>query len=62
MRPAVFAALVVLLFWGGIGAAKLAGYWRSDISETEYARRIREIDSPKYHHARGEVPEYGPED
>ncbi|NTV03455.1 hypothetical protein HGA89_00875, partial [bacterium] len=62
VRPAVFAAAVVLLFFGGIGAAKLAGRWRTDITGQEYLRRVQEIDAPKYHHARGQVPEYGPGD
>jgi len=62
LRPAVFAVLVVTLFFGGIGLAKLAGYWRSEITTTEYMRRVQEIDHPKYHHARGQVPDYGPED
>ncbi|MBK7703510.1 MAG: 4Fe-4S binding protein [bacterium] len=62
VRPAVFAAAVVLLFFGGIGAAKLAGRWRTGVTDQEYLRRVQEIDAPKYHHARGQVPAYGPED
>jgi polyferredoxin len=62
VRPAVFAAAVVLLFYGGIGAAKLVGYWRTEISDQEFLRRVQEIDHPKYHHARGQVPDYGPDD
>ncbi|MDO9694430.1 MAG: 4Fe-4S binding protein [Candidatus Latescibacteria bacterium] len=62
VRPAVFAAAVLLVFFGGIGAAKLAGRWRTEITDQEYLRRVQEIDSPKYHHARGQVPEYGPQD
>lgn len=62
VRPAVFAAAVVLLFYGGIGLAKSAGLWRTEVSDREYLRRVQEIDAPKYHHARGEVPDYGPDD
>jgi len=59
VRPTVFAALVVVLFFGGINAARLAGYWRTEISEQEYLRRVQEVNAPKYSHARGSVPEYG---
>lgn len=58
VRPAVYATLVVGLFFGGIAVAKLAGYWQNDISNDDYKRRIEEIDSPKYQHAQGRVPEY----
>ena len=62
VRPAVFAVMVVAMFYGGIQVAKLSGYWNTGISNAEYQRRIHEIDSPKYHHARGQIQEYGPED
>lgn len=62
VRPAVFAALVICLFYGGIQVAKLSGYWKTEISDAEYLRRMEEIDSPKYHHAQGQVQEYGPDD
>ena len=62
VSPVRFAALVILLFFGGIGVAKLSGYWASEISETEYRRRIQEVNSPKYQHAQGQVPDYGPDD
>jgi polyferredoxin len=62
VRPATFAAAVALLFYGGIGLAKSVGVWRTEISDQEYLRRVQEIDAPKYHHARGEVPAYGPDD
>jgi polyferredoxin len=62
VRPAVFAAAVVLLFYGGIGMAKLTGHWRTAITDREFLQRVQEIDDPKYYHARGEVPDYGPED
>lgn len=36
----VFAALVVLLFWGGTMVGKLNGHWHSSISLEEYARLL----------------------
>ena len=56
VRPAVFAALVVALFAGGVAVARISGRWRNPITDEEYARRIREIDSPAYGHERGRVP------
>jgi polyferredoxin len=56
VRPAAFAALVVLLLAGGTLVARTTGHWRSAITNEEYARRIRSIDSPAYGHARGRVP------
>ena len=60
--PRLFAVLVVLLFFGGIGAAKLGGVWRNDIPRAEYQRRVGELDKPVYYHNRGQVPDYGPDD
>lgn len=51
VRPAVFAALVVALFFGGIGVAKLAGRWRSDVPVQELRDRVqRGLDGPEYGH------------
>jgi polyferredoxin len=50
-RPAVFAALVVLLFGGALQAARVWGVWRNEVTDAEYAARLREIDS--YDHFRG---------
>ena len=50
VRPAVFAGAVLLLFGGGIHAAKAAGYWHSSIPDEEYLARIHELDSPVYTH------------
>ena len=36
----VFAALVVLLFWGGTMIGKLSGHWHSSISLEEYVRLL----------------------
>ncbi len=56
VRPAAFAALVVLLFAGGTLLARATGHWRNGISDAEYAHRVRTIDSPAYAHDRGRVP------
>ena len=51
MRPAVFAVLVVALFFGGIGVAKLAGRWQSQIRHEELRDRVqRGLDGPEYGH------------
>ncbi len=55
VRPAVFATAVLVLFGGGILAAKAAGYWKTSITDEEYLARIREIHSPAYTHAEGDV-------
>lgn len=62
VRPAVFAVSVVLLFFGGIGVAKWIDRWETGITRAEFQTRVQELDHPKYHHARGQVPEYGPGD
>ena len=36
----VFAALVLLLFWGGTMIGKLNGHWHSSISQEEYVRLL----------------------
>ena len=56
VRPAAFAALVVGLFVAGSFLARATGHWKSVITEVEYARRIRTIDSPAYAHDKGRVP------
>lgn len=62
VRPVVFALLVLGLFYGGIHAAKLAGFWHSSVPTAEFQRRVQELDAPQYNHFRGRVPEYGPGD
>ncbi len=56
VRPAAFAVLVAGLFVGGILLARAQGVWGNSITNEEYARRIRAIDSPAYAHDRGRVP------
>ena len=62
VRPVVFALLVVALFYGGIEVAKRSGFWRTEITPSEFQRRFHEINDPKYSHFRGQVPDYGPND
>jgi polyferredoxin len=45
VRPAVFAVLVAVLFGATIEAARLWGIWGNHITDAEYAKRLREIDS-----------------
>ncbi|HXE98630.1 MAG TPA: hypothetical protein VN642_19665, partial [Dongiaceae bacterium] len=40
MPGLVFAALVVLTFWGGTMIGKLSGHWHSSISLEEYVRLL----------------------
>ena len=44
------------LFVAGTLLARATGHWRSAITDEEYARRIRTIDSPAYAHDKGRVP------
>ncbi|MBX7183714.1 MAG: 4Fe-4S binding protein [Vicinamibacteria bacterium] len=59
VRPAVFAAVVVSLFVGGTLLARALGLWHSAVTVDEYARSIRNIDSPEFTHLMGEVPDRG---
>jgi polyferredoxin len=53
VRPVTFAALVLTLFAGGMAAARLAGHWRTSITNDEYLLRIHELDGPQYTHVEG---------
>lgn len=48
--PVVVVGVVVVVFLAVLGAFRLTGHWRSGISETEYAERLRDIGSPAYGH------------
>jgi NAD-dependent dihydropyrimidine dehydrogenase PreA subunit len=52
----VFAALVVGVFVGGVLLARATSHWRGSVTNEEYARRVRAIDSPAYAHDKGRVP------
>ncbi len=56
VRPAAVLALVVGVLVAGVLLARATGHWESGITEEEYARRIRTIDSPAYAHDKGRVP------
>ncbi|PLX31009.1 MAG: ferredoxin [Ignavibacteria bacterium] len=50
------AAAVVGLFVAITGLAMLTGNWASSVNETEYSRRIQDIDNPIYQHNQGSAP------
>jgi len=54
----VFGLLIVGVFVGITGLGMLTGHWQNRISQEEYLKRFKEIESPLYQHNRGEVPEY----
>jgi len=57
-----FGVTVVLFFLLGTSIARISGYWQNSISDSEYGKRIQEINRPIYEHNRGEVPDYKPGD
>jgi ferredoxin len=54
----VFASLIIGVFVGVTGLAMLTGHWKNGISQEEYLRRFKNIQSPVYQHNRGSVPAY----
>ena len=58
----VFAVLVVGVFVAITGLAMLGGRWQNNISQDEYMKRFKNIDSPLYQHNRGSVPQYDTND
>lgn len=58
----VFGSLIVGVFIAITGLAVLTGNWQNKISNEEYLKRFRELDTPLYQHFQGNVPEYGPND
>lgn len=51
VRPVVFAVLVAALFYGGIGIAKIANRWQSNVRQEELMMRVQEgLDGPEYGH------------
>jgi ferredoxin len=56
------ACLVVGVFIAVTGTGMMAGHWKNGIGRDEYLMRFPKIDSPMYQHARGSVPDYGPND
>jgi polyferredoxin len=58
----MMGALVVGVFIAITGLGMLTNHWQNSISKEEYQFRFQNLDSPIYHHNRGEVPHYGPND
>jgi polyferredoxin len=58
----VFGTLVAGVFIAVTGLGILTGHWHNSVSKDEYLYRFQNLDSPLYNHARGAVPEYGPND
>lgn len=57
-----YGVLVAGTFVAITGLAMLLGAWQNSMPQEEYLRRFQQLDSPLYHHARGQVPHYGPAD
>lgn len=58
VRPVVFAALVLGVFFGGMQLAKLSGYWHSNVDQSELVDRIeRGLDGPEYDHVGRPAPD-----
>ena len=62
VAPWIFGTLIVGVFIAITGLGMLTGYWKNSVSKEEYRFRFQQLDSPLYNHARGSVPEYGPND
>ncbi len=62
VAPWVFGTLIVGVFVAVTGLGILTGHWANSVSKEEYQYRFQRLDSPLYNHARGTVPEYGPND
>lgn len=51
VKPVVFAVLVAMLFYGGIGMAKIARRWESNVNQEEIMKRVQDgIYGPEYGH------------
>ncbi len=62
ISPFVMGSVVVGVFVAITGLAMVTGHWHNKISNEEYLKRFQRLDSPLYQHARGQVPEYEPND
>jgi len=57
VRPVVFAALVLGLFYGGTQLAKISGYWESNVDQSELVDRISHgLTGPEYDHVGRPAP------
>lgn len=57
-----YAVILVLLFLLGTGIARLTGHWKNSLSTQEYLYHIQHLEEPAYHHNRGQVPDYNPQE
>jgi polyferredoxin len=62
VSPFVFGILVIGVFIAVTGLGMITGHWNNSISKAEYQFRFQNLDSPLNTHARGQVPQYGPND
>ncbi|MFA6469185.1 MAG: 4Fe-4S binding protein [Bacteroidota bacterium] len=62
VAPYVFGILIAGVFIAVTGLGILTGHWQNSVSQEEYSRRFQRLDTPLYNHARGSVPQYGPND
>lgn len=56
LTPVAAIVAAVAVYVAVVGAFRLAGYWRTSVSEEEYARRLPAIESPLYTHVGGLAP------
>ncbi len=62
LRPVAVVAIAVGIWCAVVLGFRVTGHWRNHISEQEYHRRIREMDSPLYTHVGGMAPKEDQED
>lgn len=60
VRPAVAVVLALALYAAVVGGFRMAGHWRTTITEAEHHRRLQEINSPVYGHPGSESMAAGP--
>jgi polyferredoxin len=53
LRPALVVIVAVAVYLGVTAAFRVSGHWQGSVSESEYARRLPDIDSPLYTHVGG---------
>jgi polyferredoxin len=53
LRPTIAVVLGVAAYLAVVAGFRVAGHWRTSISEDEYARRLPAIESPLYTHVGG---------
>ncbi len=51
VKPVMFAVLLAMLFYGGIGVAKIANRWESNVNQEELMKRVQDgVTGPEYGH------------